>query len=474
MDRRNILKTIPYVVAAGFVEKPVSSSAETEDSKPLGLRYLERVRGMLEKIRNIESDNLLETAYHVARSVKNGCRCYNQWDMGHSTTFDLFPERNGDPGLFVNGYDQEKAKKGDKLLISILGKPMEDPRAKGISVIGAPAPWSAETLHPELLIKEQQLLKYRNFCDIWIDTGISTEGAIMEIPGESVKMGSVSGALGLMTFWMINADAVRILARDGVPVNVNGNEPKIKDEPHVPYSYKPEYNKNVSLEKPLGRDYFDTAMKQLKSIESEFGTVKRIAEMVVDTLLSGGQIFNYSRYENSLCNEAQNRRGGLLFNRGLYEGKNGPEAVQQHLREDYRAEVTGKDMVIMGIFQPDDPVDLKNLRLFRKIGAKVASIGAATKDGEVPDGDTIPKLSDAHLGMMCNTYGLFKVPGVDRKICPTSGLLLNQMFYAVQMQIAERIRERTGNNPRIDANAAMEGGVEKRKLDFEIIRLRGY
>lgn len=474
MNRRSVLKAIPFAAAAGLAEHPAKAAIEAEDNRPLGLRYLERVRGMLDRIRNLESDNLLEAAYHVARSVKNGNKCYNSWDMGHNTVFDLFPERNGDPGLFANSFDPEKAQKGDTLLLSMVGKPIDDPRKKGVSVIGAPAPWSAETPHPEMLIDEQQLLKYRYFCDIWIDTGITTEGAIMEIPGESVKMGAVSGAMGLMTFWMINADAVRVLARDGVAVKVNGNEPEIKFEPHVPYSFVPEYNKPVSLEKPLGREYFDIAMRQLKAIESEFGTVNSIAGMVVDTLLSGGQIFNYSRYQRSLCDEAQNRRGGLLFNRGLFEGEKGLESVRQHLREDHRDKVTNKDMVIMGIFQPDDPVDLKNLRELRKIGAKVASIGASTKDGEVPDGDTIPKLTDAHLGMMCNSYGLFAVPGVNRKICPTSGLLLNQMFYAVQMQIAEKIRARTGNNPRIDANAATKGGVEKRKLDFEIIRMRNY
>ena len=75
---------------------------------------------------------------------------------------------------------------------------------------------------------------------------------------------------------------------------------------------------------------------------------------------------------------------------------------------------------------------------------------------------------------MCNTYGLFAIPGVERKVCPTSGLLVNQMHYAVQMQVAEKLIERTGNNPRIDANAAMNGGIEKRLLDFEIIRNRGY
>ena len=129
----------------------------------------------------------------------------------------------------------------------------------------------------------------------------------------------------------------------------------------------------------------------------------------------------------------------------------------------------------MGITQPDDPVDLTVLRSLRKTGVKkIATIGARTKNFRIPSGDTVSESADIHLGNMCDTYGLFAIPGLKRRVGPTSGLLINQMFYAVQMQIAEKIIERTGNTPRIDANVAMEGFWDKRGLDFQIIKTRGY
>ena len=54
---------------------------------------------------------------------------------------------------------------------------------------------------------------------------------------------------------------------------------------------------------------------------------------------------------------------------------------------------------------------------------------------KVPIGHTVPGGADIHLGNTCDTYGIFAIPGTKRKICPTFGLLINQMFYAVQMQI---------------------------------------
>ncbi len=474
MDRRNATKIIPLAAAGVLGSIKRAESKETckvrsKDSRPLCLQYLERVQETFEKIRSTETDNLLEASYRIARTYKNGGTCYNRWDMGHSTVADTFQNRPGDPGIFVNGFPENELKDGDTVLLSMVGAPLKsDPREKGVFVIGAPAPWSAETPNAHLLNARNRTFKYRHVCEIWINTYITTRGAIMWMPGETVPMGAVSGALGMMTYWMINADAVRILARDGVNVKVNGDEPELDENAKNDYL---DLSLFESLNQPLGRKYFAEAMKQLRSIKAELGTVNEIAKMAVDTILSGGRICNYSRYEGSLCHESQYRRGGLLLNKGIYAGEDGPRGSNHFPKLKIRPD----DMIIMGITQPDDPVDLKVLRSLRKTGVrKIASIGAATRNRRKPSGETVPGGADIHLGNMCDTYGLFAIPGVKRKVCPTSGLLINQMFYAVQMQIAEKIIERTGNAPRIDANVAMEGLWNKRGLDFLVIKTRGY
>ena len=468
MNRRNATKIIP-LATAGLLGLGTHVSASKKDTRPLCLQYLERVRDNLEKIRGTELDNLLEASYRIAHTYRNGGTCYNRWDMGHSTVADTFADRPGNPGISVNEYQEEKLKEGDTVLMSMVGAPIKrNLREEGVFVIGAPAPWSAETPNAHLLNARNRTFKYRHVCEIWINTYITARGAIMWLPGESVPMGAVSGALGMMTYWMMNADAVRILARDGVYVDVNGDEPELDEKAKNDYL---DLSLFESLNRPLGRKYFDVAMKQLKNIEAELGKVNKIADMAVDTILSGGRILNYSRYHGSLCHESQYRRGGLLLNKGIYAGENGPIG-SRHFPD---LKIKPDDMVIMGITQPDDPVDLTVLRSLRKTGVKkIATIGARTKNFRIPSGDTVSEGADIHLGNMCDTYGLFAVPGVKRRVCPTSGLLINQMFYAVQMQIAEKIMERTGNTPRIDANVAMEGFWDKRGLDFQIIRTRGY
>ncbi|MCE5249438.1 hypothetical protein LLG96_04375 [bacterium] len=438
MKRRDAISLVP-LSAAGMLGLSIPDASAVEDSKPLSLRYFDRVKEMLEHIRSTESDNLLEAAYHIAGTYKKGGKCYSLWDLGHSTMEDIFENRPGNPDIFTSGYPADKAQNGDLLLANVFGQPFEDPRARGVFVIGGPAPWCGETPDAHLLSDFHQKLRIRPYSDLWIDTHISTLGAIMWLPGAKYPMGAVSGVLGMTTFWMMIADAVRILAADDVYVNVMGDEPDLDDKARY-----------TSLNEPLGERYFDEMISQINRIEAELGSVEKIADTAVSTILSGGKVYIYSRLWETLAVESNTRRGGLTMFKSVFT--KGPE---WGLTKNFKG--TDKDFVIMGIYQPDDEADLAFLDTLRKLKIRTASIGPATRNGVFADGKNVPSRADVHLGLMCDTYGIFAVPGVKRKVCPTSGVLVNQMFYAVCMRMAELIIERTGNTPYIYPNAAIEG-----------------
>ncbi len=128
----------------------------------------------------------------------------------------------------------------------------------------------------------------------------------------------------------------------------------------------------------------------------------------------------------------------------------------------------------MGIWEPDDDVDLKYLDVFRQQGVKVASIGPMTRDVKVPDGRTVPKETDVHVGRMFDTYGLYAVPGFERKVCPTSGPLINQIWWALCMEIAEQIIRRTGNAPGVFFSGALKGGRDHNNFMMRKYNERGY
>jgi uncharacterized phosphosugar-binding protein len=427
--------------------------------QPLSIRYLNKVKDMLTNIRETQSDKLLEASYAIARTVMKKNTCWYSWDMGHSLIADLVPGRNGVPEIFTVGYDAGKSKKGDLFLANIFEGPHADLEKKDIFVIGSPVPWSSDAKGAELIVRDSAKVRIRPYSKIWIETNLTTVGAIMKVPGMPAPVGPVSGIIGMVTFWMMMADTCRILSRDGQSVPVRGDEPKLAGK-DVPW---------VNLSEPLMDAYFETLMRELEMIGMEMGNIRQIARMAVDSVLAGGKVWCYSRYFDSLCIEAQTRRGGLGMTHGVYEDKDNVVSLEG----DFKG--SSKDLVIMGIYQPEDEHDLKNLDFFRKSGMKVASIGPITRDIKIPDGRTVPKETDVHVGRMSDTYGLFAVPGFERKVCPTTGALQNQIFWATCMEMVEEMIRRTGGNiPGVFFSAAIKGGTEHMIRMQTISKERGY
>ncbi len=411
---------------------------------PFSIEYQNTVRNMLMKIRETQSEDILEASHAMARAIMKGNTCWANWDLGHSTLYDVIPGRQGLPEVLTQGMRTSQAGDGDTYLVN-RGDIPEEVAGRDIVIIGAPAPWSSDAKMAELIVRDTAMHRIRPKSDIWIETGVSTLGAVIHVPGMPAPTGPVSGIIGQITMWMMLADACRILALNGKSVPVQGDEPELSGNAE-----------RVGLYDPLMDDYFDRALMQMEMIEAEMGNIRRIAKMAVDSLLAGGRVYGYSWHQMSLCAEAQTRRGGLALLRGAY-AKDGKPAV-------YSGDpVQGgpEDLVIMGVFEPDNPTDIECLDAFRRMNMKIASIGPMTRDMNIPDGRTVPAETDVHVGRMCDTYGLYAIPGFERKVCPTSGPMQLQTFWVTCMEIVDEVIRRTnGNVPGAYFSAAIEGGTE--------------
>ncbi|MCD6308937.1 MAG: hypothetical protein J7M24_08085 [Candidatus Latescibacteria bacterium] len=460
MKRREMLRLIPVSIAGltgtstvirASEEKPVG--ANPRFAEPLAIRYLHKVRDRLTWIRQTQTEDLMEGAYAIARTIENGGTCWQLWDAGHTNT-DIYPDRNGLPEIFTNGYDPEKAGDGDLVLARAANEQLTDDLAKkDIFVIGAPSPWSGDAQHPELLRDAVRKLQLWPYADVWIETQATTFGGVIKVPGMTAPIGPVTGVTGPVMMWMMAADACRVLARRGKSLPVNGDEPKVTGE-RVDWQG---FSGWVSLNDPLMDNYFDEVMDQIELIGAEMGKIRLIASMAMDAVMNGGRIYCYSRF-SSIAQDANTRRSGLSITRGLMDRDGVLWDGQKSKAFDGG---TSKDCVIMGILKPDDPVDLKYLDYFRGKGMKVASLGPMTRAMHEPGGRTVPKETDVHAGRMCDTYGLFAVPGFEQKICPTSGVILNQLFWAVMMELVEQYMDRTGGDiPGVYFSAGLKGGRE--------------
>ncbi|MFC1539775.1 hypothetical protein ACFL6H_10160, partial [Candidatus Latescibacterota bacterium] len=415
----------------------------------LAQEYRKRVCERLTWIRENQSENLMEAAYVIARTYENGGQCYQvSWDAGHSEA-DSWAGRNGEPEIFSTDFNAGNVKKGDLILTCAQIGDAAPLKEKGAYIIGCPSSWSGDARYPELLREEIQAMRLKPYADLWIENNATTLGGVVRVPGMPAPIGPVSGCVGKTTIWMMLADACRILARRGIKVPVKGDEPKISGDT---IDYR-NFSGWVNLKTPIMDDYFDEIMKQMEFIESETGTIKKIAAMCVDSVLNGGIIYGYSLH-NSVAGEASTRRSGLSITRGVSKSALDTEEKRKNFKG------TSKDCVIMGITKPDDEFDLMALDLFKQRGMKVASMGAMTRSHAKPSGRKIYDETLYHAGKMCDTYGLFAVPGFEQRICPTSGILLDQLYWSTMMEVVEQYIELTGDVPGVYLSGALKGGME--------------
>lgn len=465
MKRREMFRMIP-LAAAGFgvaaarkvnaqphmpMMAPKGPQCPMNPGEPLSLTYTKRVIEMLKWVRANQTDNILESAYAIARAVEEKRQIWSCWDLGHTNASDLFTDRCGKPAFLVPGYDFKKVKDGDLVLANFPWPAgyVEDLGKRDLFVIGGPCPWGGDIPRSDLIKPDIAKNKIRPFADIWIETNVDHVGAQINIPGSPAPLGPESGPLNGTILWMMVADACRILARKGIKSNIEGDEPALKGD-RVPW---------VDLDEPLMGKYFDTVIRQLETIQAELGDIRKIANMAVDTLLNGGNVYFYSRYYESLAGEAVGRRGGFMFAKGLSDGK---------------IEGTSKDCVIMGTYAPDDEADLKNLDAMKKLGMKVASIGPMTRNNRIPEGRAVFKETEVHAGRMMDSYGLFAIPGFERKVCPTSGSLATSILWVMSAELAMEIIRRTGNTPAINFNGALVYSDGHNGHMGDIVRQRGY
>lgn len=483
MNRRDMLKVLP-AAALGFT---LPTDSRTENSpynkdytSSLAFGYIGKVTDMLVHIRETQMENMMAAAFTAARTITRGGFCWSQWDLGHTMEGDLFAGRDGLPAIFTIGYDTKRSKKGDMILTNIYGGDRPDIEKKDVVVVGGPAPWGLDVPGAETIEMESaRRNRIRDYADIWIDTGITVEGPVMKIPGMPHKAGPVSGILGEVTIWMLLAETCRLLALDGKSVPVSGDEPKLEGK-DIPW---------IAPHTPIMEDYLTLVLEQFELIGAEYGSVRKIAVMAVDTILKGKNVYTYNAHPY-IAEEANTRRGGLALGRGTYEADGKliyRGAIPNHeLRVNFDDYPHEGDMVIMSHVKPDDKKDLAYLDKFRSCKMKVATIGPMTRsiplvkggertaDPHIVEGRILPHESDVHMGRMCDTWGLYAVPGFERRICPTTGPLVLQMYWTVVMEIIEEVIRKTGNIPYVFPNVAQKNMMERMYRFHKMSLDRGY
>ncbi len=145
---------------------------------------------MLQWVRETQSENILEAAYGIARTVEKGGKVWGCWDLGHTSSSDIFPGRNGEPEIVTAGYDPKIVKNGDMVLANFPWPAgyLDDVVKKDLLVVGGPCPWGGDVPGVGFITPEIQRLKIRPLADIWIETNVDHIGAQVKVPGSPAPL----------------------------------------------------------------------------------------------------------------------------------------------------------------------------------------------------------------------------------------------------------------------------------------------
>ena len=116
MNRRDTFRLIPLTFAGigssaqAFLSFTRDNQHSHDSVNPTAMTYISKITEMLRSVRASHSENILEAAYVITRTLMLSDTCWSYWDHGHTNSVDSFPGRDDDPGIITIGYDAKRVK----------------------------------------------------------------------------------------------------------------------------------------------------------------------------------------------------------------------------------------------------------------------------------------------------------------------------------------------------------------------------
>lgn len=172
----------------------------------------------------------------------------------------------------------------------------------------------------------------------------------------------------------------------------------------------------------LAEKYHHTLVQRLERIQVQWAAVEAAGKLLADRACAAGRVYVYDRM-GAVMEELSFRAGGLMVIRPLDFEDVAELAGKNELGE--------KDVVLFSSYRADDGRDLT-------VADRIADTGAALVvlcpfEPEAPSGESLLKdrgdiAIDTFSG---DRVGAIEVPGMQVKVCPTSGIADVMAAYAV-------------------------------------------
>lgn len=446
---------VPSHKSAALTISAKTNRAAGAATKPYGAQYYDKVTGIWDAISTSELPILAEAADQAAISLKNGGKLYCLIVGGHMHLGELRRARAGNPDYLHNWsriVPPEKVAsvgKGDFLLFDYPKPFIKEALDRGAFTVGLRVPYFPNQTTPKGVLAMNKLGTNRLFQDVLLPEECAratltthvpfTDGVLYvpEIPAVRVCGASPQGTFNL--YWMLTAEiAMRHASRGAM-----GSTQK-------------------------AQEFMEIIKKRGKEIRDSLDHIDAVATVMADSLKRGAHYWNYPVYgqdENStleqwsiMVEENTNRASGLVMSKLL-------------IPDEIPAKAKAGDFVIIAGETSDVVENIAAAHAFKNAGLTVIYIGPKT---EKSTGEDLSKIADWHIDTFSpERDGVLTIPGFEKKICPTTGVLYALAQNILNGQFIGHMIE-ANMVPLVYMGVHLIGGLAYKNVIEQVFEERGY
>lgn len=444
MRRRDFAKGGLAGIAAGLTGSGVAFAQQrtakqtSASQKPYGVQYYEKAVEIWDRESTTELPIIARAADAAAKTLKGGGKLFSHAHFGHMLVQELRIGRPGNPDYLPTGNwstkdeDFDAIGKGDFLFFDMTKARVKKAHDRGAFVVGVRVPYLPNQTTPKGVLATYEAtdnLLTEDVSDLVLTSGVPFTNGCLYYPEIPAVRGCPVSVQGVGNFyWMLSAE---IAQRD------KGGSGMGKSD--------------------RAREYIGIVKQRGAKIRANFSTMDSVAKAMAGYVANGAKYWNYT-FGNEMADENTYRASGISMSRNIT-----PKDI---------GKARAGDFIIIAGEASDTKENIAAADAFRAAGVKVIYIGPARTEGS--SGDDMPKHADFHIETFSpEREGVLTVPGFDRKICPTTGVLFALALWMTNAQFISHMIAQ-GMVPVLDMGGHLMGGNGYNKDVRAIVEKRGY
>lgn len=379
-------------------------------------QYYEGIIDIVKGIRATQIDNIakaMEKAYEVRRK---GGKIYSHLLVGHFAMFAGSPDLPGQPNLLPQRVDRNTKedfkvmKEGDFLITNGVNAATLEAKNRGVFVVGITNNYvNFAKTPPDALRPEIMKLSLEEVSSMVIDSQVPWYNGLVAAPLiPQFRIIPSSGISQFLVYWACTASLANLIGTKG---------------------------KGSSTEP--AEQYLDMAYDRFQMIGTDRPKIDRVAERWADLVLERkARLLVYGHPQDVESYDGARN----IFVNDAYICASGSMIADQY--EKRANDLRKTDIVLIGAFTSDNPLEMNVARCARDIGAYTVAFCPFATDGDTSGARLFKEVDVAFNSYSDESAGVITVSGFREKVSPLAGLTGNLIHWMLMAQWTDHMARR--------------------------------